>query len=169
MSTAIPRDGRYFRERTAITDTGCWEWQLRKYRGPRGGFYGFSSRRGEQTPIAAHRLAYEVFKGQIPDGYEIDHTCENTLCCNPGHLEAVTPGENKRRTWQRGSGANQNTAKEACGKCGGPFDVVRPGRSGRTQRMCGPCDKTYQQAYYQKNRGRIRARQNESRRKATRQ
>jgi len=142
-----------------VTESGCWEWQLRKARGLRGGFYGFTSRMGEQTPLAAHRLAHEVFTGPIPDGYEVDHTCLNTLCCNPLHLEAVTPAENKRRTHERGRAQNQNTRKEVCGKCGQPFSLVRPGRPGKTQRVCGPCDTEYQREYYQRNRERIRARQ----------
>jgi hypothetical protein len=47
-----------------------------------------------------HRKHYEQFKGPIPDGLEIDHTCRNTRCVNPEHLEAVTHAENLRRRYQ---------------------------------------------------------------------
>jgi hypothetical protein len=57
----------------------------------------------------AHRLSYEFFVGQIPDGLQIDHTCHDPTVCrggswcshrscvNPAHLEPVTHGENTRR------------------------------------------------------------------------
>lgn len=44
--------------------------------------------------IYAHRLSYELFKGEIPIGKHIDHICKNTLCVNPKHLQAVSPREN---------------------------------------------------------------------------
>lgn len=48
----------------------------------------------------AHRIAYWIAKGPIPDGLTIDHLCRNTLCVNPAHLEAVTLQENIRRSWR---------------------------------------------------------------------
>lgn len=45
----------------------------------------------------AHRLAYELLVGPIPDGLVIDHVCRNRDCINPAHLEPVTHEENKRR------------------------------------------------------------------------
>ena len=45
----------------------------------------------------AHRRSYELFKGQIPSGTEIDHLCRNKGCVNPDHLEAVTRSENIKR------------------------------------------------------------------------
>ena len=45
----------------------------------------------------AHRVSYEMAKGKIPDGLQLDHLCRMTLCVNPSHLEPVTPKENIRR------------------------------------------------------------------------
>jgi hypothetical protein len=42
--------------------------------------------------------AYELTYGPIPEGLVIDHLCRVRSCCNPEHLEAVTPEENNRRT-----------------------------------------------------------------------
>lgn len=45
----------------------------------------------------AHRLAYEVEHGSIPDSLVIDHLCRVRNCVNTRHLEAVTQEENNRR------------------------------------------------------------------------
>lgn len=76
----------------AVTASGCWEWQLAK---SKDGYGKYTYRR---KFISAHRLAYEVFVGQIPDRHDLDHLCKNRCCCNPGHLEPVTKKEN----WLRG-------------------------------------------------------------------
>lgn len=46
----------------------------------------------------AHRLAYEERYGEIPEGLQIDHLCRVRWCCNPDHLEAVTPRVNSLRS-----------------------------------------------------------------------
>lgn len=38
----------------------------------------------------SHRWIYVQVKGKIPKGYDIHHRCQNPLCVNPSHLEAVT-------------------------------------------------------------------------------
>lgn len=45
----------------------------------------------------AHREAYRLWRGPIPDGLEIDHLCRVRRCVNPWHLEAVTHQENVAR------------------------------------------------------------------------
>jgi hypothetical protein len=45
----------------------------------------------------AHIVAYELAKGPVPDGMQIDHLCRLHCCVNPDHLEAVTGSENVRR------------------------------------------------------------------------
>lgn len=48
--------------------------------------------------VLAHRYAYELLVGPIPEGLHIDHLCRVRLCVNPAHLEAVTCHENNRRS-----------------------------------------------------------------------
>jgi hypothetical protein len=89
----------YVRSRTVDDpNTGCWIWA------------GSLNRTGYNNTITwprylggdgkqrhAHALAYISIKGPVPVGLEIDHLCRDRRCCNPWHLEAVTPSVNHAR------------------------------------------------------------------------
>lgn len=78
-------------DRTTVDpDTGCWNWTGRKTHDGYG-------RTEHQGATYVHRISYELFVGPIPQGYEVDHLCRNTSCCNPAHLEPVTKAENLAR------------------------------------------------------------------------
>jgi hypothetical protein len=72
----------------------CWMWTGAKVECQPGHFYGSAALRGERY---AHRNAYILAVGPIPDGLQLDHLCRVTLCVNPTHLEAVTARENVHR------------------------------------------------------------------------
>jgi len=81
-------------DRTGGPDA-CWPWTVSF--SERGYGRVTLSSGGRQLSVATHRVAYMLDKGAIPDGWEIDHLCENRSCSNPAHLEAVTREENARR------------------------------------------------------------------------
>jgi hypothetical protein len=68
-------------------DNGCWEWQ-----GPFTHRYGQISDQNRRH--RAHRLAYELWVGPIPQGLSVLHKCNNPPCCNPAHLFVGTQKEN---------------------------------------------------------------------------
>jgi hypothetical protein len=71
----------------------CWQWTGFLYRG-----YGHIRLGGLGSPVTgAHRYSYEIAKGSIPDGLQVDHLCRNKACVNPDHLEPVTAHENFHR------------------------------------------------------------------------
>lgn len=43
-----------------------------------------------------HRVMYKYFKGNIPDGLIVRHTCDHPGCINPDHLVLGTPADNAR-------------------------------------------------------------------------
>lgn len=84
-----------FLERVRQGPDGCWLWAG----GTRSNGYGtFAVKREDRwTQTTAHRIAYELFVGDIPLGFEVDHLCRVRGCVRPDHLEAVSVAENRRR------------------------------------------------------------------------
>lgn len=78
-------------ERIRVNSDGCWEWQGWKS----GNGYGQTKIHGKTVMV--HRFVYESHFGPIPKGLVLDHLCKNRSCCNPFHLEPVTPQENTLR------------------------------------------------------------------------
>lgn len=115
----------------------CWPWLAYRDRKGYGRMLVGSRRDGSRTYKLAHRIAYELLVGAVPDGLEIDHLCRNPGCVNPAHLEAVTHRENLLRGE---SPSALHSRKTHCPK-GHPYDeentYVEP--SGR--RRCRICER----------------------------
>lgn len=95
-------------ERVSVEDRGfvldkqpspCHIWTGPDSGTGRGGGYGRMSL-NSQT-VAVHIVVYTHFYGYIPGKKQVDHKCNQRLCCNPAHLEMVSHLTNQRRRAER--------------------------------------------------------------------
>jgi len=73
----------------------CWLWTAAKCHG-----YGQVSINGKR--YRPHRITYMIYKGEIPEGLQINHHCDTPLCVNPDHLYAGTQKQNLIDSVSRG-------------------------------------------------------------------
>lgn len=117
-----------FWDRVAVlSEDECWIW--------RGALH--SAGYGTLGDRYAHRIAYELKVGPIPQGYDIDHLCRVRPCVNPKHLEAVTHRENVLRGESKNA---KNARKTHCIRghdisAGSPNTYITPS-GGRNCRAC---------------------------------
>ena len=97
----LPIAKRFMDKVELIPFSTCWWWTASIHS---SGYGQISSKDG---PRLAHRLSYELHKGEIPKGMFVCHTCDERLCVNPDHL------------WL---GNNQDNVDDMCAK-----DRVRHG------------------------------------------
>lgn len=74
--------------RTIICENGCWEFT--------GGRFskGYGMITYKRKTLKAHRVAYDLVVGDIPEGIHVLHHCDNPSCCNPEHLFLGTSQDN---------------------------------------------------------------------------
>lgn len=122
-------------------DEECWIWTAYTCRQGYGRFHSGSS-------TLAHRFAYELLIGSIPEGMQLDHLCRNSSCVNPGHLEPVTNAENVRR----GLSGDLRVLRKYCMK--GLHEMTpdnlytKISAKGRPWRTCKACNLGYARTRY---------------------
>lgn len=115
----------------------CWLWKGFIHKGY--GQYAITA----PLLVRAHRFAYELLVGPIPQGLHLDHLCRVRSCVNPAHLEPVTCKENLLR----GDTFNaRNVAKTHClnGHEYTDENTYLTASGGRCCRLCG---REYQRQY----------------------
>ncbi len=85
----------------------------------------------------AHRIAYLLFIGPIPEGLVLDHKCRVRKCANPGHLEPVTQQVNILR----GENHVAHRARRTHCPAGHAYDSSNTYRDGLNRRYCRECRK----------------------------
>jgi hypothetical protein len=112
MTGPKPRPvGERFWEKVRIADPDeCWEWQA----GVKSSGYG-EFRLRERT-VSAHRMAYLLAVGPIPEGSCVLHECDNRTCVNPRHLHLGSCADNSSEAVARGRQAHNQVLGEKHGQ-----------------------------------------------------
>lgn len=124
--------------------TGCWNFTGAKT--DLG--YGVIGSGGKGAPmLGAHRAAWQLWVGPIPEGHHIHHVCKNPSCCNPAHLQCVSPFEHKQV--EDTSHANKATCLR-----GHPFsgdNLILVPKGDRLHRLCRECRNARARAKYRRD------------------
>lgn len=127
----------------------CWQWTGSLIKGS-----GYAQFWLSGTNRLAHRVAWRMRNGDIPEGLQIDHLCRNRACVNPDHMEVVTGLVNTHRGT---SPAACNVGKTHCPK-GHPYEGGNLYIGSEGRRVCRQCQRDAQVRYRSKNLDACRAR-----------
>lgn len=130
-------------KRVVRDDSDCWVWQGSKL--PSG--YGLISVKSKYR--LAHRVSYDLFKGDLIPKLVICHKCDNPSCINPKHLFQATQSKNILDAVEKGRYRNQMMVRTHCknGHCfSGPDIKIH--KSG--WRECMICSRNYKRKYQNK-------------------
>lgn len=79
-----------------VTESGCWLWTSCLYPND----YGYLKCKDKSK--LAHRISYEIYKGELKPEEIVRHTCDVRCCVNPNHLIAGTQKDNMQDMYTKG-------------------------------------------------------------------
>lgn len=79
----------------------CWGWKGAILKG------GYGQMRTDGRCFSSHRVAYELYNGNIPDDMWVLHKCDRPVCCNPRHLFLGTAKDNSNDRDLKNRGARK--------------------------------------------------------------
>lgn len=87
-------------------NTGCHFWTGNRSNWGYGSFRVGSNIDGTRAMAAAHRVAYQIYVGEIPSNVCVLHSCDNGHlgCVNPDHLRLGSHAENSLEMASKGRG-----------------------------------------------------------------
>lgn len=112
----------------------CWIWTASTNSEGYGNFWV------DGRLVKAHRFSYELVRGKIKDGFQLDHLCRVRACVNPNHLETVTSAVN---TMRGESIQAKNARKTHCVRGHSEWRIRNRGT-----RYCGACCREDGRKYY---------------------
>lgn len=98
-----------FLEKVSVSADGCWVWTAKIHKDGYGqikvgGRYG--------KTLAAHRVSWMMFRGRIPNGLYVLHSCDTRSCVNPEHLFTGTAQHNTDDMLKKGRGQDYSKVRK---------------------------------------------------------
>jgi hypothetical protein len=147
MSKKASIEERFF-EKVTKTDS-CWLWT--------GAISstGYGSFRIGQKIVRTHRYSYLMHIGEIPQSFEVCHTCDVRACVNPEHLWVGTKSDNMKDMFAKGRNGLSSRPRTHC-KRGHHLETYAMNKFlkkyNKVKRYCGECKRMRDAEYRNKKR-----------------